>query len=95
MTFKSIPKGLFNDASSVEVREQMSLAFEILKNKAASLLQVSITQALQDKLIIRATELKYFAHFIEEKVICNKQNTGLTDYINHLNYHNFFKVINI
>ncbi|ABE05350.1 GTPase [Rickettsia bellii] len=39
MTFKSIPKGLFNYSSSVEVREQMSIAFEIVKTKAASLLQ--------------------------------------------------------
>lgn len=92
MTFKSIPKGLFNYSSSVEVREQMSIAFEIVKTKAASLLQFSVEQALHDKLIIRATELKHFVNFVEEKV-CHKQNTSLTDYFNHLNYHNFLKLL--
>jgi|GEM_PF-3496414 len=93
MTFKAIPQGLFNDSSSVEVREQMSKAFEILKNKAGNLLKIAIMQALQDKLIVRATELKLFAEFIEEKVIHNKLNTGLIDYIKHLNYYNFLKVL--
>jgi len=92
ITFQKIPKGLFNDSSSVEVREQMSIAFEILKSKAIDLLQSSITQALQHKLIIRATELETFTKFIEEKV-SNKLNTGLIDYVKHLNHHNFLKVL--
>lgn len=92
ITFKPIPQGLFNDSSAPEVREQMGKAFEILKAKAVQLTQAAVADATQNKLVIHTTELKKFARFIEEEVICSKLKTGLTPYFQYLNKQKFLKV---
>lgn len=92
ISFKAIPKGLFSDSSSPEVREQMGKAFEILRDKAAKLLQNSIEEATKGQVVVRATELKRFAQFVEEEVICAKLKTGLMPYVRHLNKYQFLKI---
>jgi energy-coupling factor transporter ATP-binding protein EcfA2 len=92
ITFKPIPSGLFSDSSSPEVREQMGKAFEILKDKAIDLLQISIGNALQHKIVIHAAGLKNFVQFIEEGIICSQVKTGLVSYVQYLNKHKFFSI---
>ncbi len=91
--FQRIPQNFFNDSSSHEVREHMSRAFEIVKNKAAETLKLSFEKAISYKLVIYAAALKPFVNFVEKFLIYKKYETGLMEYINDVNKLHFFKLV--
>ena len=70
----------------------MSNAFNVIKTKAVSLLKISVQNATKGKIILHTTELKKFTDFVETKIVLNKLQVGLEQYVKHLNTHKFFKV---